>query len=26
MKGLAEFDAFVGMWIANLKTAMAHLK
>jgi len=26
MKGLAEFDSIVDMWIAQLKTAMAHLK
>ena len=25
MKGLAEFDSIVDMWIAQLKTAMAHL-
>ncbi|WP_245590164.1 sirohydrochlorin cobaltochelatase [Desulfobulbus elongatus] len=26
MKGLAEFDAIADMWVAQLKTAMAHLQ
>jgi sirohydrochlorin cobaltochelatase len=26
LKGLAEFDSIVDLWLANLKTAMAYLK
>jgi sirohydrochlorin cobaltochelatase len=26
IKGLAEYDAFVGLWLAHLKVVMAHMK